>query len=98
VIPPESCAVILSAFGRDASRGPEAAAALRLSARQTLELGVVDAVLEEPLGGAHRNPAAMAAIIKKALLEKLDSLSQLDTEELLRRRYEKFRRIGSPAE
>ncbi|NIM06949.1 MAG: acetyl-CoA carboxylase carboxyltransferase subunit alpha [Armatimonadetes bacterium] len=95
VIPPESCAVILSAFDRDASRGPEAAAALRLSARQTQELGVVDEVLDEPLGGAHRNPDAMASIIKETLIERLDGLCQLDTEELLQRRYEKFRRIGS---
>ncbi len=98
VIPPESCAVILSTFGRDASRGPEAASALRLSARQTLELGVVEEVLEEPLGGAHRNPQAMAESIKKALVARLDTLSQLDTAELLQRRYEKFRRIGSLGE
>jgi acetyl-CoA carboxylase carboxyl transferase subunit alpha len=95
VIPPESCAVILSAFGRDASRGPEAAAALRLSARQTLELGVVDEVPDEPLGGAHRNPAGMAQVIKQSLAKRLEVLSQLDTDELLRLRYERFRRMAS---
>jgi len=95
VIPPESCAVILSAFGRDANRGPEAAAALRLSARQTLKLGVADEVLDEPLGGAHRNPAGMGEAIKRALIAKLDSLGQLEIAELLRLRYEKFRKIGN---
>jgi len=94
VIPPESCAVILSAFGRDASRSPEAATALRLSARQTKELGVIDEVLEEPLGGAHRDLTAMTATIKKALLLKLDALTKMDTDELLRQRYEKFRKFG----
>ncbi len=54
-------------------------------------------MLEEPLGGAHRNPPAMAESIKKALVARLDTLSQLDTAELLQRRYEKFRRIGSLA-
>jgi len=94
VIPPESCAVILTAFGRDASRGPEAAQALGVSAKQTLALGVIDEVLPEPLGGAHRNPEAMAETIKAILEEKLSELSALPGEALLNRRYEKFRAIG----
>ena len=95
VIPPESCAVILSAFGRNAERAPEAASALRVSAHQTLKLGVVDEVLEEPLGGAHRDPNVMAAKIKTMLLSQLDCLTKLSTDELLAARYAKFRRIGA---
>jgi len=55
VIPPEGCAAILSEFKRDPSRAPEAAAAMKITAPETLELGVIDEVLPEPLGGAHRN-------------------------------------------
>ena len=98
VIPPESCAVILSAFGRDAARGPEAAAALRLSACQIQQLGVVDEVLPEPLGGAHRDPPKMAATLKQAIATRLDALAKVEQAELVRLRYEKFRRIGSFAE
>jgi acetyl-CoA carboxylase carboxyl transferase subunit alpha len=94
VIPPESCAVILSAFGRDASRGPEAAQALGVSAKQTLALGVIDEVLEEPLGGAHRDPEAMAGAIRQALLGQLEKFSKLSPAELLEHRYRKFRAIG----
>jgi acetyl-CoA carboxylase carboxyl transferase subunit alpha len=94
VIPPESCAVILTAFGRDASRGPEAAQALGVSAKQTLALGVIDEILPEPLGGAHRDMEAMAEAIKAALQEQLEGFSKMAIEALLNRRYEKFRRIG----
>jgi len=91
VIPPESCAVILEVFGRDAARGPEAAEALRLSSEQTLRLGAVDEVIPEPLGGAHRDPAAAARAIREAILRSLAELDQVPTEELAPRRYAKFR-------
>jgi acetyl-CoA carboxylase carboxyl transferase subunit alpha len=95
VISPESCAVILSAFGRDAARGPEAAAALRVSARQIQKLGVADEVLEEPLGGAHRNPAGMAEAIRQSLKCRLEVLCQQDIDTMLQARYDRFRRFGS---
>jgi acetyl-CoA carboxylase carboxyl transferase subunit alpha len=94
VIPPESCAVILSAFGRDASRGPEAAEALRLTAQETLKLGAVDEVVREPLGGAHRDPTAAAATLKEALLRALARLRPMPTDELVAARYAKLRGVG----
>lgn len=98
VIPPESAAVILSAFGRDPNRAPDAAAALRLSAKQTKKLGVVDDVLAEPLGGAHRDPQAMAVTIKSAITARLEILDKLGPEELADNRYQKFRCIGQVLE
>jgi acetyl-CoA carboxylase carboxyl transferase subunit alpha len=94
VIPPESCAVILSTFGRDASRAPEAAEALRLAARETMRLGAVDEVIEEPLGGAHRDPVAAAANVKEAILRALGRLEGVPVEQLVRDRYNKYRSIG----
>jgi acetyl-CoA carboxylase carboxyl transferase subunit alpha len=94
VIPPESCAVILTTFGRDASRAPEAAEALRLTARETMRLGAVDEVVAEPLGGAHRDPAEAAANLKLALLRSLDLLAGTPLDELVRARYRKLRNTG----
>ena len=94
VIPPESCAVILEAFGRDPSRGPEAAEALRLSAQRTLELGAVDEIIPEPLGGAHRDPAVIAQSVKAAITKHLARLQARPVEELVRARYAKLRGIG----
>ncbi|GBC85390.1 Acetyl-coenzyme A carboxylase carboxyl transferase subunit alpha [bacterium HR11] len=91
VISPEGCASIL---WRDAGKAREAAQALRLTARDLLELGVIDEVLEEPLGGAHADPEAMALRIKDAILRGLQELCGTPSEELVRRRYEKFRRMG----
>jgi acetyl-CoA carboxylase carboxyl transferase subunit alpha len=91
VIPPESCAVILEAFGRDPSRGPEAAEALRLSAQQTLDLGAVDEIIPEPLGGAHKDPVAAAQSVKEAITRALQRLSAMPPEELLTARYRKLR-------
>ncbi len=93
VIPPESCAVILSAFGRDANRGPEAAEALRLTASETLALGAVDEIVKEPLGGAQRDPAAAAASLREALLRTLTRLQQTPTDDLLLARYAKYRGV-----
>lgn len=98
VIPPESAAVILSAFGRDPNRAPDAASALRLSAKQTKQLGVIDEVLSEPLGGAHRDPEGMAATVKTAILNRLDILKKLKLDELVDQRYQKFRNIGKVLE
>lgn len=94
VIPPESCAVILEAFGRDPKRGPEAAEALRLSAQKTKELGAVDEVIPEPLGGAHRDPAGAARNVKEALIRNLARLRAIPLSELLRLRQEKYQALG----
>lgn len=93
VIPPESCAVILNTFGRDASRAPEAAEALRLSAKETLALGAVDEIISEPLGGAHRDPTEAAATVGKAITRALTRLQAVPVEELLKARYAKFRGV-----
>lgn len=92
VIPPEGCASIL---WRDVERKKEAAAALKLTAQDALRLGVIDEILPEPLGGAHRNATKMAEDLKKAIVHHLDELTILSREELLVKRFEKFRHIGS---
>src|SRR5690606_39215125 len=87
VISPEGCASIL---WRTADKAPEAAEAMGITAPRLKELGIVDKVVEEPLGGAHRDPATAAETIRKELLEQLASLRKLDAEELLKRRYDKL--------
>ncbi len=91
VISPEGCAAIL---WRDNAKAPDAAEALKLSAPDLMQLKVIDKILPEPTGGAHRNHQLAAQIIKGELLVSLEELKQLSTEELLRRRLEKFRAIG----
>jgi acetyl-CoA carboxylase carboxyl transferase subunit alpha len=91
VISPEGCAAILWKHRKHA---PEAAAALKLTARDLLELKLIDEVVPEPLGGAHQNHAAAIANLKKAVLRQLDELTKIPIEQLLEQRYEKFRRVG----
>jgi acetyl-CoA carboxylase carboxyl transferase subunit alpha len=91
VISPEGCAAIL---WRDRARAPEAAAALKLTAVDLARLEVVDGVLPEPLGGAHRDPEAAAATLKAALVEHLSALAELGADELVERRLRKYRRMG----
>ncbi len=91
VISAEGCAAIL---WKDASRAKDAARALRLRAADLLEFGIIDQILPEPLGGAHRDPAAAAATIKGAILDHLAALAALPPQELLSRRYAKFRAMG----
>lgn len=91
VIPPEGCAAILWS---DRTRAADAAAALKLTARHALEFALVDELLEEPPGGAHRAPASMAATIKTALTNNLAPLKALSSDALVASRYEKFRRMG----
>ncbi len=91
VISPEGCASILY---HDAAQAPEAARALKITAPDLKELGVIDDILPEPLGGAHHDQDACAATVKAALLGALDSLKGVAGEALLAQRYEKFRRIG----
>ena len=91
VISPEGCASIL---WYDKEKAPEAAQALKLTADHALRFGIVDEVLEEPLGGAHRDPAAMAQTVKAALLRHLDELKAIALEDLVARRYARLRGIG----
>jgi acetyl-CoA carboxylase carboxyl transferase subunit alpha len=91
VISPEGCAAIL---WRDAAMKERAAEALKLTAEDLLQLGVADEVIQEPLGGAHRDPEGAAAAIKEAVLKHMEALSKLDTETLLERRHTKYKLIG----
>jgi len=93
VISPEGCAAIL---WKDGEKGKEAAAeSLKLTSGDLSRLGIIDEVVKEPLGGAHRNPQEMAETLKKVIERHLEELEKLDREELLRLRYEKFRRMGT---
>jgi acetyl-CoA carboxylase carboxyl transferase subunit alpha len=91
VISPEGCAAIL---WRDRAKAPSAAKALKLTAPELKQLGIIDGVISEHLGGAHRNPEKTAGEIKKAILKSLDELSAMDRDELIEQRYGKFRNIG----
>ncbi len=91
VISPEGCAAIL---WKDATKAPDAAAVLKMSAADLKQRGVIDGILKEPLGGAHTDPKACIKTVKNLLEEKIPILMQLPIETLLQQRYEKFRRIG----
>ena len=91
VISPEGCASIL---WKSAEKAEDAAEAMRITARQLNEFGLVDEVLEEPLGGAHRNPKEAAEIIRNALLKNLDELDQLSTDALLEERQRRLSSFG----
>jgi acetyl-CoA carboxylase carboxyl transferase subunit alpha len=93
VIAPESCAAIL---WRSAEKRKEAAAALKLTSADALELGIVDEVVPEPPGGAHRDAVAAASALRVALEQNLAHLKQFSAEELMAMRYEKFRWMGGP--
>ncbi len=91
VISPEGCAAIL---WRDRARAPEAADALKLTAGDLLKLGIVDEVIKEPLGGAHRDPVASAKNVGITIKKYLQELKLLPEKELLEKRYKRFREIG----
>lgn len=91
VISPEGCAAIL---WKDRAAAPKAAEALRITARDLLELKLVDEVIPEPLGGAHADLESTATAVKDALIRHLTELERLSLDELLRQRYQKYRRIG----
>ncbi len=92
VISPEGCAAIL---WKDGSRTPEAATALKLTSADLTRLGVIDRVVEEPLGGAHRNQEQVFQNVGAAIVECLDELQGIPPEELMAQRREKFRRMGA---
>ena len=91
VISPEGCASIL---WKSAERAEEAAEAMRITASQLNEFNLVDEVLEEPLGGAHRNPKEAAEVIRNGLLKSLDELGSLSTEQLLAERQRRLSSFG----
>jgi len=91
VISPEGCAAILWKHRKHA---PEAAAALKLTAGDLLEMKLIDGVIPEPMGGAHRNHTAAIANLKNAVGRQLDELRAIPAKELLEQRYAKFRRVG----
>lgn len=91
VISPEGCAAIL---WKDGSRAPDAAEVLKLTGEDLLRMGIIDEIIPEPLGGAHRDPEAAAGAIKETILRHFKRLAQLKKEELLDLRYKKFRGIG----
>jgi acetyl-CoA carboxylase carboxyl transferase subunit alpha len=91
VISPEGCAAIL---WKDRSASAQAAAALRITAKDLLGLGLADEIVPEPLGGAHNDPGASAANLKACLIKHLDQLQRLSGDERLKQRYDKYRAFG----
>jgi acetyl-CoA carboxylase carboxyl transferase subunit alpha len=91
VISPEGCASIL---WKTAEKAKDAAEALGITSPRLKDLGLIDRVIEEPLGGAHRDPNAMSARLKTALLEELDQLDRFTADELLVSRYDRLRGYG----
>ena len=91
VISPEGCASIL---WRTAEKAPEAAEAMGITAERLRDLGIVDQIIEEPLGGAHSDPAAAAEAIRQQLTSQLQGLRKLSVDELLERRYQRLMSYG----
>ena len=92
VISPEGCATIL---WKSAERAPEAAEAMGITAARLLELGLIDRIIEEPSGGAHRQPDEAATSLKRVLIEELDALQAMPQEQRLQLRYERLRGFGA---
>lgn len=91
VISPEGCAAIL---WKERSRSPDAAAALKLTAKDLIEMKIIDGMVKEPLGGAHRDPHETADNIKKVIKKELASLVAIPKDKLIKMRYDKIRSIG----
>jgi acetyl-CoA carboxylase carboxyl transferase subunit alpha len=91
VAPPEACAAIL---WRDASKANQAADALKITAPDLKQLGIIDEILPEPVGAAHADPVKTTEILKEALLRHLDALDRMTSEQRRELRYQKFRAIG----
>jgi len=92
VISPEGCAAIL---WDNPAKVPDAALSLKITAQDLLELGVIDEIIPEPLGGAHRDPKAITDRVAKALTNQLFQLTDLSTDQLLTQRDQKYRKIGA---
>lgn len=91
VISPEGCAAIL---WKDGKKGDLAAESLKLTAKELYKMGIIDEVIKEPLGGAHRDPETTAKNLAESIERNLRELEKIDIDWLLKKRYEKFRRIG----
>lgn len=95
VISPEGCASIL---WKDAAKASLAAEAMAITSQHLKKLGLIDRIIEEPLGGAHRDPEAMAAILRESLISTLDELQAISLDQLLEQRYQRLMSYGSFAE
>src|SRR5262249_54496282 len=95
VISPEGCAAIL---WKDRTASSKAAEALKITAKDLLERGLIDEMIPEPLGGAHTDPSAVIETVKNALMKHLDELKKVPAPELLKQRYAKFRNYGKVSE
>ena len=91
VISPEGCASIL---WRSGDKAQEATEALRLTAQDLKALGIIDEIIKEPLGGAHRNPEQVYTTVKEALIKQLKEVRQISGEELKKQRTDKFLKMG----
>jgi len=92
VISPEGCAAIL---WKSQEKVEQAAETLKLTAQDLLKIGLIDGIIPEPRGGAHRDPEKTATNIKESIMKNLDELTDMPPEELIKTRYEKYRRIGN---
>ncbi|MCK5180436.1 MAG: acetyl-CoA carboxylase carboxyl transferase subunit alpha, partial [Candidatus Omnitrophica bacterium] len=95
VISPEGCASIL---WRNSVKAPEAAEALKINGEHLLNFGIVDEIIPEPPGGAHKNPDQVAMNLKNTILKHIKELSSLSKDELIEKRYNKFRAMGEISE
>jgi acetyl-CoA carboxylase carboxyl transferase subunit alpha len=91
VISPEGCAGIL---WRDGAKAPEAAAALKITAKDLLKLGVIDTIIKEPAGGAQADHKAAAAFVKAAVKAALKEVEKMDLDELVEARYARLQAMG----
>jgi len=91
VISPEGCAAIL---WKNAENAPESARSLQLTAKDLLNFGVVDEIIPEPLGAAHKDPKAMAGILKACIIQYLEEIKRIPVVKLIENRYNKYRKIG----
>ena len=94
VISPEGCAAILWKQANEQTN-TAAARALKLTARDNLDLGIIDGVVPEPLGGAHRDPVSAAALLKNWMVSQIQELRSVAVDELVAKRYDRFRRMGA---
>ena len=93
VISPEGCAAILWKEANEQTNA-DAARALHLTAADNIRMGIVDGVVEEPLGGAHRNRALAASSLERHIISRLEEVTRLNPRTLVEQRYERFRRLG----
>jgi acetyl-CoA carboxylase carboxyl transferase subunit alpha len=92
VISPEGCASIL---WRDAAKNEEAAETLKMQSEDLLEFGVIDEIIKEPQGGAHHDPNSVYEGVKSFAFKEGKKLAKIPTDELLEKRYQKFRKLGA---